>query len=126
MGWDVDIDAALRDIGAAIEDEVKEGAKVGARYLVLETPVRTGQLRGGWQPGINADPPFSRPPDDKTGEITIAYMEAVIEQYRLGDELVFTNYTPHGIYINDGTEKITPRRMVERTVDLLSDYFGGL
>lgn len=115
MPWDPPIETALADLKDEIVEFVLERAEAANEALVRFTPVDTGRLRGNWAAGLNADPPQVRLPDDKTGQITISFNAAKLrQQYQLGQEIVFANFTPYGVFINDGTSKIAPFRIVER------------
>ena len=124
VSWDPPLGVALNAMADDMVDAFKNAGRTAIRSLVAYTPVKTGQLRGGWIAAINGDPAFQRPPDDKLGVVTIAFADAVIEGYRLGDELRIVNFTPHGIFVNDGTSRIEPRRMVERAIDDVLASFG--
>ncbi|MGD9800154.1 MAG: HK97 gp10 family phage protein [Parvularculaceae bacterium] len=125
MPWDTDIGAELDDMQRELEDEVKAGAMVIAEGLNRYTPVDTGRLVGNWQAGINTDPPDVRLPDDPSRSFSIVYLEAAIEQFSLGDSLVFANFTPYASLVNDGAESREPRRFLERAIEDAVNYFGG-
>lgn len=124
MNWSVPIDKFFEDAAGDIEDDLKGGARVAAIALNQYTPVDTGRLVGNWQAGINGDPPQVRLPDDPSRSFSVVYLEAAVEQFRLGDVLAFVNYTPYGLFVNDGTVKMEPRRFLERAVEDVSNYFS--
>lgn len=123
MPWSEPLDGFFDDAVREIEEDVKSGAKIAAQSLVNYTPVDTGRLVGNWQAGINNDPPEVRLPDDPSRGYTMLYLEAAIEQFRLGDVLAYVNYTPYGVFVNDGTIKIEPRRFVERAAEDVANFY---
>ncbi len=124
MTWSIPLDRFFDDITADLEDDIKGGARVAAEGLNRYTPVDTGRLVGNWQAAINGDPPNIRLPDDPSRSFSIVYVQAIVEQFRLGDVLAFVNFTPYAGFVNDGTAKIEPRRFVERAVDDVANYFS--
>lgn len=124
MTWSIPLDRFFDDATSDIEDDVKGGARVAAQGLNRYTPVDTGRLVGNWQGAINGDPPNVRLPDDPSRSFSIVFLEAVVEQFRLGDILAFVNFTPYGGFVNDGTAKIEPRRFVERAAEDVANYFS--
>lgn len=122
--WSVPLDKFFDGAIDEIETDLKDGARVAAQALNQYTPVDTGRLVGNWQAGLNNEPPEIRLPDDPSRSFTIVYLEAAIEKFRLGDVLSFVNYTPYGVFVNDGTVKIEPRRFVERAAEDTANYFA--
>lgn len=114
MGWDRSIAAELARMKASLAEVVQEAARVAARSIITYTPVDTGRLAGNWQGAINAEPPTARLQDDPSKQFTLTFFEALVEKIELGDQFVMTNATPYAEFINDGTSKTPPRKMVER------------
>lgn len=124
--WDIRPAEQIRriydeDFGAIL----RSAALDGLRGVVLKTPVDTGRLRAGWfvnkgqasgEVGVSVD---------KAGGATINRGRSVIASANLGDVLVIENNVEYGIFINSGTDKIAPRRMVERTAEELRGIYGG-
>lgn len=115
--WDIRPGDLLRDIynddfGAIFRDL----GLTGLRGVILKTPVDTGRLRGGWLVTINSATGETPGTLDASGSATIARGASVIGGAKLGETLIIQNNVDYAIFINDGTEKIAPRRMVERTV----------
>lgn len=118
--WDIPLDNFFHDAEDAIETEVRTFISDFAKLLIDITPFRTGQLKGGYQAGINVDPPFSRPPDDKGGQVTHALIVAVADTWEFGDTFKIINYTEHGPYVNDGTVNQAGQFFVERAIAAFS------
>lgn len=126
MTWDIsprnvlaeiygdDFTAALRDIGLS-----------ALRGVILKTPVDTGRLRGGWFVTIDAPSEKITNEVDKSGGVTISKGATEIQKIEMGQTLILQNNVEYGIFINDGTDKIAPRRMIERTVEELVGAFGN-
>lgn len=115
--WSKPLDEFFEEFEQDLSDEVKAIFVDAAQFLIDVTPVRTGRLRGGYQAGLNRSPAFARPPDDKSGAVTFALINGVIQQFKLTDTLFITNYTPYGPYVNDGTSNMAGQFMIERTVN---------
>lgn len=94
------------------------------RFLALKilvgsaakTPVDTGVLRGGWQLAINSPGNEERSPD-KGGTGVVSSGEAAIAALTPGQSVWITNPVEYAPYVNDGTDKIEGKFMLERTID---------
>lgn len=95
------------------------------RGVVMMTPVKTGRARGNWS--VSTDTNASGYDDDKrdkVGDPTLAEGAGVVAATEdPWTPLMVHNGVPYIEYLNDGTERITAIRMVERTVARIRRMF---
>ena len=124
MAWDNDPRDQIAEI---YEDDfgglLRAFGLHGLTSLVLKTPVDTGRLRGGWAITIGRASDANSTRLDKAGSSTISSGKTQIANANFGDVLILQNNVEYGIFINDGTPRIRPHRMVERTADELQNLF---
>lgn len=107
------------------------------RGVVLKTPVDTGRARGNWQVAINTEPTAvlskkdASSPKHKVGESPIAGAgeETVkdgvsdISKAVIGDTIFITNNVPYVLYLEEGTDKIPPQKMLAHTLQEVEAEF---
>lgn len=118
--------AALVDlVRASLAKKRVEIAMTAYQQISISTPVDTGRLRNGWMPSINVQSDYL-PPEGKysfpdiMGRVSQAWANSTIE-----DVLYIVNNVPYGVYLNNGTVHIAPRRFVERTITVINNAFSG-
>lgn len=123
--WDINPSEHIRRIYNDDFTQIFRSAALdGLRGCVLKTPVDTGRLRAGWIVSVNIESNEVGQTQDKAGGLTISKGQSAVGEARLGDVLIVENNVEYGIFINSGTDKIAPRRMVERTFDELKAIYG--
>lgn len=103
----------------------------GMRSLTQLTPVDTGRLKGNWQftVGQPADGEIDRvdkSPDGTPGSAGESEVLQRMPEWRMGQFIWFHNGLPYARYVNDGTEKVPARMMVEQTAERLQRLVRGL
>jgi hypothetical protein len=124
--WSVPIDSLVNDIyegdiGAAVRDFGFQGLTGCTEF----TPVDTGRLRGAWL--VSRGSPRNENSKEEFGgnegaatQYALANGALTISQVRAGDVIYIENNVEYGIFVNDGTDKIPPHRMIERTIERLA------
>lgn len=110
---------------SALAKKQREIGMTVFQQISISTPVDTGRLRNGWMTSINVpsdylpeEGKYSFP--DIMGRIGQAWANSTIE-----DVLYIVNNVPYGVYLNNGTVYIAPRRFVERTITVVNNAYGG-
>lgn len=96
------------------------------RGVVLKTPVDTGRLRAAWVVGINEIPSGSVEKTDKDGKPTIQKGAKKLNEFTnkdLGKTIYIVNNVEYASYIEEGTDKIKPHKMLALTIQELSSMF---
>lgn len=125
--------AAIAAWNLAWEEEIRRVEAAGVHLLqslahqvivgvVKKTPVRTGELLGGFYYTIGAPSDAHEGILDPDGPATVARAMQVAKQAALGDMLYLNNGAPHFDYIENGTETIAPFYMVAQTFDDLGGF----
>lgn len=86
------------------------------RGVVLKTPVDTGRARGNWQAAVNSEPTAEINRQDKEGESTIEEGGKSIANAVIGDTIFITNNVPYVLYLEEGTDKMPPQKMLAHTL----------
>ena len=79
----------------------KQAAGAGLIAMINNTPVDTGQARGGWEVGIGG-PPEGPTPLDKSGSQTFIRGKEIIRTTPLGQEIHLTNNVKHAPFLDGG------------------------
>lgn len=119
IGLDEYVDKEVPEFVRELRDGV---ALEGLAGLVFLTDVDTGRARGNYQTtvGTPADG-FIEDQFDPGGAETISAGEVVIAGAADPfDPIWIHNGVPYITYLNDGTAKITARRMLEQTVERIN------
>jgi Bacteriophage HK97-gp10, putative tail-component len=88
----------IKDYGTrVVRNAVKKSIDYGLKVIKENTPVDTGNLQRNWRAGKNS-----------------------FTDYR---QDVLTNTVFYGIYVDEGTRYISPRRFVKRSADQIETYF---
>jgi hypothetical protein len=116
----VKLRADARSIDRQVLDVTTALAFEAVRGTVLLTPVDTGRARANWQ--VTLDTPatgFNDRARDKTGSKTIEAGVATVERAKPYQPIWMHNGVPYITYLEHGTEKMSPRAMVARTMERL-------
>ena len=123
--WDINPSDVIRDVYDNDFTQIFRSMGFdGLRGCVMKTPVDTGRLRGGWLVSFGTPSEQVTQTEDKAGGLTITKGQSAIGNAELGQVLIIENNVEYGVFINNGTDKIAPRRMVERTFDELKALYG--
>lgn len=95
-----------------------------AKDAILLTPVDTGRLRGGWQVAIG-ETVQGPTGEDKSGAAALAAAAAVAAQIPAYSKSVIANNVEYAIYVEEGTERMAPRRMLARSIERARQALGG-
>lgn len=90
--------------------------------VVVESPVITGRLRGGWQAGIGSPVTRDNGRIDPGGGSTINANNAVIETADPGDAIYISNNVEYVNYVNDGTPRQRAQMFVQSGVKAAVDF----
>jgi hypothetical protein len=84
----------------------------------MNTPVKTGFLRGSWYCTLNA-PSIAQ----KDGVISdpMSGIALMLQSVRLGDIIYILNNANYAKFVNDGTSKMRGHHMVEKAVARAGD-----
>lgn len=114
------LDGRLRRVASRLERGVERFvgsvvAEIG-KELVPATPVDTGLARGNWRPSLNG--PASTPIAflDLTGAATVARIQSIGRQYRLGQTVYIVNRVPYISMLNSGSSPQAPAGFVQASV----------
>lgn len=83
--------------------------------VVRATPVDTGFLRGSWYAALGAAPTGAGPPDPG-GQGSVARMNLVAANVRLGDVYYAANGAKYAAAVEYGTSRMHPRAYVRATL----------
>jgi len=87
------------------------------RGVVLKTPVDTGTARGGWQVTLDTGPARAAERKDKYGSLTVNDGMGVIDAVRFGQAIFITNNVSYIKYLEEGTERMKPFKMLALTLE---------
>lgn len=80
------------------------------------TPVKSGRLRGAWLTSIGSPAGGDPGTLDKSGGVSIARASGVVAGAELGDVIYMVNNVEYALYVENGTARMAPRRMVGQAV----------
>jgi len=85
--------------------------------VVLKTPVDTGRARGNWQLTVNWKPDADVPFEDEEGNETINRGNMEIKKVRFGDTVFLTNNVSYVLYLEEGTDRMAPAKMLAGAIE---------
>jgi hypothetical protein len=86
------------------------------RGTVFGTPVITGRLRGGWMLTVG-QPTDDEGPPDAAGTGAIGSGQAELRAWRPFDTIYLQNSVNYASYVEHGTDRMAPRKMMQRAID---------
>ena len=109
------------------------------RRAVLKTPVDTGRARGNWQLTVNrivtsvidrvddGSPSHSvgEAPRRGAGKDTVDKGLGKLSRVKLGDTIYITNNVDYIVYLEEGTEKIPPQKMLAEAIQEIEQGLFG-
>lgn len=126
----VRLDKVAKRLDTSMTRLIFEVIRLVGIAVVISTPVDTGFARANWRPSLNT--PTSTPVSflDPTGAATIARIELIAHQFRLGNQAFLTNRAPYIEDLNDGSSPQAPANYVnvairEGTTEAIQN-FGGI
>jgi hypothetical protein len=91
------------------------------QHVVENTPYLTGNLRGSWYAGLNAEPDAGNGPPD-AGAGAVARLNLSLASLQLGDVYYAVNGANYAAYVEYGTSRMWPRAFVQMTVNMAGIY----
>lgn len=83
-----------------------------------------GRFRGNWQVGLDAQPDGETGRIDKSGNMTMAVGNYMLEQFKVGTKAIyFTNNVPYAYRLEFGHSSQAPNGMVRITAEDAVKYF---
>ena len=129
----------LNELNQALKDFIEDTKmrtvtvlkKVGLDMITslsYYTPVDTGRARANWNMDVNATPTEVTPKEKRTKKISTGAGNAITKEnkrkakeamtgVKVGDALHIANNVEYISYLNDGTERIAPFAMVEKSME---------
>ena len=104
------------------EDEIRKAAfGIGLRGLILKTPIDEGTARGNWNVALESK-------DTSVDELAnanagIAKGRPIIEKFKMGQTIYFTNALPYIVPLEFGYSAQAPNGMLRLTFQELINYF---
>lgn len=122
MAWNkAEFEKQMKALVQTVEGEGHKVTRVTAlatsQAAVHGTPVDKGQARGGWlmshgSPSGQVDEKRS----DKKGDRTLARINSVIGNYKIGEEMYLENNVNHIGYLDDGSSTQAPLGITDQAV----------
>lgn len=114
----IDVSKAVRNIEDQVEGLVRAIALELFGSVILDSPVKTGRLRGNWRISMGSPKGDTVKILDPTGEITLRKVEDVVfgaDITRSDVQFFLTNNLPYVGFIEfDGISKQAPEGMIRR------------
>ncbi|MFM1353366.1 hypothetical protein WFP15_02375 [Yersinia enterocolitica] len=83
-----------------------------------------GRFRGNWQVGLDAQPDGETGRIDKSGNMTLAVGNYMLEQFKVGTKAIyFTNNVPYAYRLEFGHSSQAPNGMIRITAEDAVKYF---
>ncbi len=105
-----------RETEQKLTDAVQKIALDVFSETIMATPVDTGRLRGSWMSSISQPSGANPGTVDPSGGASVARASGVVEGAELGDVIYMVNNVEYALYVENGTARVAPRRMVGRAV----------
>lgn len=84
----------------------------------------SGRFRGNWQVGLDAQPDGETGRIDKSGNMTLAVGNYMLEQFKVGTKAIyFTNNVPYAYRLEFGHSSQAPNGMIRITAEDAVKYF---
>lgn len=90
---------------------------------VMRMPIITGRARGNWQVTVNWKPEADLPVEDKDGGPTVEAGAAAVTKVKIGDVVYLTNNVHYVLYLEEGTPRMPPRKMLAESIREVSAIF---
>jgi hypothetical protein len=107
----------------AMEEQVLDQLRVltlaGLQGVTDLTPVDTGRLRGAWDVETGNERVAETAVAIRTGSQAVAEGFAKVAQMDRPENVRIVNNVTYGVHVNDGTPRVAPVLMVERTAERL-------
>lgn len=98
-------------------DFIRSVTVLMALSAILDTPVRTGQMRGSWVVGIGKPDTETIGPIDTVGDLTIRRIRRVLRgAFNPYLNIYFGNNDRGVSFVNDGGPDNVPQRMMEKAI----------
>ena len=83
-----------------------------------------GRFRGNWQVGLDVQPDGETGRIDKSGNMTMAVGNYMLEQFKVGTKAIyFTNNVPYAYRLEFGHSSQAPNGMIRITAEDAVKYF---
>ena len=105
------------DIEQVTVEKQRQIGLIAFSEVVQETPVDTGQARGGWRL-VGGERSYNNPgPQPKGSELAPPKIELTgKQQIVLGESIFLTNGVEHIVYLNEGTSENAPPQFIEQSL----------
>lgn len=84
---------------------------------VVNTPVDTGRLKSNWQFSRGLPKKGERKGESDDGLAAVQELKASSDRLKLNEAFYIVNNLPYAVPIEEGTDKIRPRRMLARAIE---------
>ncbi len=108
--FSLDISKFCKKAAENADKFVREFNQDLAKAVQMETPVKTGFLRGSW--GASIGKPDTAAANGKNGMVAALVLRGV----KAGDVVYHTNNAKYGAWVNFGTSRMAGRHFIERTL----------
>lgn len=102
---------------------IKKISLQALRGVVLKTPVDTGRLRGNWLVSIDSVPSAPVEKTDRPGNSTISTGAQELAKVTPFSTVFITNNVEYAEFVEEGTPKKAPVKMLARTIEELRAQF---
>jgi hypothetical protein len=100
-------------VGAALEKTIRATALALLGAIVIDTPARTGRLRGNWDVTLDKESTQENYKlYDLAGSSTVSKGNARLAGYKIANTIYITNNINYATYVEDGTANTDGRHMV--------------
>ena len=113
--------AGVQALHKKVAFDVVEGA-------IMTTPIDTGRLRGGWDVAVGTTETEDIEPSgelDKSGQQTVNKAAQSIQAIKPYDVCTIHNNVEYVTYVEDGTDRQAPVKMLQRSIDRVGRAIGG-
>lgn len=94
-------------------------------FVIQMSPVLSGRFKGNWQAQIGSYPTDSLLRTDKSGQITIGQVSAVVQTFTSGSVLYMVNNVSYARALEYGHSKQAPEGMVRVTVAHFNTFLAN-
>lgn len=123
MGFADDLKKYCEKTKADVNTVVRKTALQLQTSVVALSPVDTGRFRANWVCSVGGLSKITTTVTDKTGELSIARVEAALQTWEPGQTIYLTNSLPYAARLEyDAWSKQAPAGMVRLTVQNFAEF----